>query len=365
MMKTKRDYIVAIVYAALLVLILALIFSFEFNSKDERSKVGFIAAGDITGTGWNAINYRCIQQACENTGLELITRIGEDEGIDTCLKSVDELTDEGVGLIILSSSIYANEMKERLSDYPDTVFYGANADYEAPNLTPYSSRMYQVRYLSGIVAGMYTKTDKIGFVASKKECTVYRGINAFALGVRRVNPDAEVIVNWTGGWEDKEKETAAAEELIKNAGIDVITYFQYQPYVIETAEKYGIASIGYYEAAENASELFLTSAVCDWTPVYEDIIKEYLRGQGNAVEADWLGMRSDVLSLTEYSPLVSEDTKREVARAAKELLSRDVFTNEIYDNNGVLRCAEGEAISDDTLLHDMFWLAEGVREYDN
>ncbi len=365
-MNTKRNVIVGIVYAALLVLIIALIFSFEVKSKEVRSKVGYIAAGDVSGSGWSAISYRCIREACESYDMDLILYTGEENGTDTCIESVNALTDEGVGLIILSSSVYADEIKEHLEDYPNTVFYSANADYKAPNLTPYSSRMYQVRYLSGIVAGMYTKTNKIGFVASEKESTVYRGINAFALGVRRVNPDAEIIVDWTGSWNDKEKETESAKKLIENEDIDIITYFHYQPYVIDTAEKYDLASIGYYDPVESATDKYLTCAMCDWTPVYEDIIKEYLRGLGNAVEADWLGLESGVLSLTEFSPLVPEEAKDEVEKAKQELLSgRDVFTGEIRDNSGVLRCAEGEAMSDDTLLHNMDWLAEGVREYEN
>ncbi len=365
-MNTKRNVIVGIIYALLLILILALIFSFGAKPKNERSKVGFIATGDVTGTGWAAINYRCIREACDSYNMELIMCSGEDGNTVTCVESVDALVSSDVGLIILNRSIYADKMKDLLADYPDTVFYGVNSDFEAPNLTPYSSRMYQVRYLSGIVAGMYTKTNKIGFVASEKESTVYRGINAFALGVHRVNPDAEIIVDWTGTWDDKEKETASAKKLIENEDIDLITYFHYRPYVIETAEEYGIASIGYYDPIENASDKYLTCAMCDWTPVYVDMIKKYLRGQGNSVKADWLGLESGVLSLTEFSPLVSEETKDEVDKAVQEILSgRDVFMGEIRDNSGILRCDEGEAMSDDTLLHNMDWLAEGVREYEN
>ncbi len=365
-MKRKvRQVLPVIIYLALLALTLALVLRFGGTPEKEVEKIGFITVDDASGTGWSAIHYQGIQKACESLGVELVAKLRVSEEDDSSLGAIEELAEAGVGMIILNSNGYTERIGEHLADYPGIAFYSTNPAQNAPNLTTYSSRMYQARYLSGIVAGMQTKTGKIGFVAADKMTEVYRGINAFALGVQRVNPEAEVIVSWTSSMTDKEGGQRMAKELIEQEGVDVITYHQHQPDVIDVAEEEGIFSIGYYEPVKDASDKYLTCAMCDWEPLYVSLIEEYLKGQANTTEYDWLGLREGVLLLTEYSPLVSEETKEQVEKARQEILSGfDVFSREIIDNQGKVRCAEGEAISDDTLMYNMDWLAEGVREYE-
>ncbi len=366
MAKSKRNLTAAIIYVALLIITLILVLKFGGTPKEERPKVGFITSENIENTGWTAMNYRGIQAACEAQQVDLIVRSEVPELEGACPRVVDELVSAGAKMIVLNSFGYSQEMKELLSNYPDVAFYNAASDYEAPNLTTYSPRMYQVRYLSGIVAGLQTKTGRIGFVAASQQTEVIRGINAFALGVRRVNPAAQVVVVWTNSWNDGDREKEAARELIENEGVDVITYHQSQAYVVRAADEAGIFSIGYYEALEDASDYCLTNAVCDWKPLYESLIREYLRGQGNRVSFDWLGLESNVVRLTDYSPLVPQETRDEVEKATQEILSgKDVFTGTIYDNEGKQRCGPGEAITDDTLMWHMDWLAEGVLVYEN
>ncbi len=366
--KANRIYpgVFIFIYSALLLTALSLILKFGASPNDAVEKIGFITTGDVSDTGWSAINYLGVKAACEELGVELIPYFEIPEHDGSCLKAVDELASAGAGMIILNSSGYSEDMEKYLPDYSDIAFYGTSTDHVASNLTSYSSRLYQARYLSGIVAGMHTKAGKIGFVAADKTTEVYRGINAFTLGVRRVSPDAQVVVAWTGSLTDKEKEMELAEKLIREEGVDVLTYHQNQPHVIDMAERAGIASIGYYEPATNVSDNYLTCAMCDWAPLYKSLIQEYLRGQANTSKYDWLGLESNVIILTEFSPLVSDSARTEVEAAIQEILSgKDVFSGKIYDNLGNVRCGEGEAMSDDTLMYDMDWLAEGVCEYEN
>lgn len=365
MHKNKKSLITAVIYAALLFITLALVLKFGKPPDRERPKVAFITSENIENTGWTAMNYRGIQAACEASQVELLVRSEVPEFEGACPEVVEEVIDEGAKMIVLNNSAHSEEMKDLLGNYPEVAFYNAVSDYEAPNLTTYSPRMYQVRYLSGIVAGFQTKAGKIGFVASGRQTEVFRGINAFALGVRRANPEAEVVVIWTDSWNDSEKEREAARKLINEEGVDVITYHQSRGYVVREADEAGICSIGYYEALEDTSDYCLTNAVCDWMPLYESLIREYLRGQGNRVSFDWLGLESGVVRLTEYSPLVPQETRDEVKKATDEILSgHDVFTESIYDNAGIQRCGPGEAITDDALMWHMDWLVEGVRVYE-
>lgn len=355
--------IAGVVAYTLLLLLLLLILSLGYEKPQVREKVGFITVGSVEDSGWNAMTYQGLTEACEKLGLELLVRDQVPESGGRCLQAVEELVGQGAGIIVLNSYGYGEEMRDRLTDYPDVAFYSAATDYEADNLTKYTIRMYQARYLSGIVAGMETETGRIGYVAAMRQNEVCRSIDAFTLGVRRVNPDAVVEVYWTGDWDDEEKEMSAAGRLIRN-GADVLTYHQDRPYVISAAEEAGVCSIGYYQAVKNASDRYLTCAECDWAPLFKRLLQDHLRGQRGG-SSDWLGLESGVVRLTEYSPMVSRETRDAVEAAERELLSgRDVFTGVIYDNEGNLRCGEGEAISDDTLQHGMDWLVEGVEVYE-
>ncbi len=332
--------------------------------EKPRERVGFITTGSVEDFGWNAMTYQGVSQACEELGMELLVRDQVTAFDGSCPRTVQELVNEGASIIILNDGEYVKEMEGHLEDYPEVMFYCASAGYESDNLTNYFARMYQARYLSGIVAGMTTKTDKVGFVAGGKGSEAYRNISAFALGVRRVNPDAEIAVTMATTTDNEEKETAAAKRLI-GLGVDVLTHQTYGwPYVIDAAEEAGIASIGYYQRSENASDLQLTWVECNWAPLYKNLFQDHQRGLTGG-NTDWLGLESGVTQLGEFSPLVSEAAKEEVQKATEEILAgRDVFTGRIYDNKGRLRCGEGEAISDKTLMYGMDWLAEGVKVYE-
>jgi len=364
MFKKKQKTVGIAIYMLLLLLTGALVIRIGAAPEKVQEKVGFITTGSAEDFGWNAMTYQGVSEACGELGMQLLTRDHVAVFDGSCPQAVRELVDQGASIIILNSGDYVEELKDLLAEYPDVMFYCASADYEADNLTKYFARMYQARYLSGIVAGMATKSGKVGFVGAMKGNEIYRNISAFALGVRRVNPDAEIAVALAGSWDSKEKESAAAERLIA-AGVDVLTYqTNNQPYVIDAAEAAGIASIGYYQKAENASDLQLTCVECNWAPLFEQLLHDHQRGQRGG-NTDWLGLESGVAQLGEFSPLVSQEAKDEVEKATEEILAgRDVFTGVIFDNKGRLRCGEGEAISDATLLYGMNWLAEGVKVYE-
>ena len=174
-----------------------------------------------------------------------------------------------------------------------------------------------------------------------------------------------MIVKWTGSWDDARKEIDAANALIEEKQVDVITYHQNQTNVIKAAEEKGVASIGYHQLYEDASELQLTAAVSNWEIAYREIIREYLQGKSSATRFYWLGLHNDVVALSEYSGLVSEEAREAVEKAREEILGgKDVFSGVIYDNKGNLRCGENEMISDKELLEGFDWYAEGVEFYE-
>lgn len=349
-------------------IVVAIILLIVLVGNDRGSsmpKVGFIMSGSMNETGWNGMHYTGVKAACEKLGTELLVKENVREFTGECNTAIEEMADEGTGMIILSSYGYSEEARDLVKEYPEIVFYVNSSEYHDINMTSYFVRMYQARYLAGIVAGMKTDSQRIGYVAAMANNEVNRGINAFTLGVKSVNPNAEVVVAWTGEWDNAQKEEAAATALIEQEQVDVLTYHQNQPNVAIAAEAAGVYSIGYHQALTECTDKHLTSVICNWELVYEQIIREYLVGNGNTKNNYWIGMEVDAVGLSDYSVEVTQEIQEKLEAAKTALLTgKDVFSGEIYDNEGTIRCEVGENISDEILLEQLDWYVEGVRFYD-
>lgn len=357
-MRTGR--VVFVITLVVLGIIIAGI-AFSGYKKSAVTKIGLILTGEAGDQGWNGVHYDGVAYACEELGAELLVKENISEGNGMCVEAVHELASEGASMIILSSYTYPEEVKDVVGTYPEIAFYGISAENYADNMTSYFGRIYQARYLAGIIAGLQTESNEIGYVAAMPNNEVNRGINAFALGVKSVNPSASVHVKWTDSWDNEAAEKNAAKTLIKEKGVDVLTYHQNQHYTVLAADEADIYSIGYNEKMEDVSDKYLTAVVWNWRELYHKIIREHMLGKSNSVKQHWFGIDTGVVELSEYSPLVSEEARLQVEKAKKDIMEgKDVFSGVIYDNEGVQRCDEGENISDEILLEKMDWYAEGV-----
>ena len=191
---------------------------------------------------------------------------------------------------------------------------------------------------------------------------VNRGINAFALGAKRTNPNAKVFVMWTGAWQNEEIEAKNAEILIKKYNTDLLTYHQNEDAVGKVAEKFGVDFIGYNALLENYSEHYLTSVICRWDLFYEDILQKYLKDELISLRNYWIGAQQNAIILSPFSDAVDNRMRLTLDAIYTELTSDGnlIFCNEIYDNEGNLRCENFESISDTELLKNINWLVEGV-----
>ncbi len=345
-----------------------LVIMIQTTGKQDKTKVrvGFIMSGSIEEKGWNGLHYQGMKKACEEIEAELVVKENIKENSGQCPAAIRELAEQKVNVIFMSSYGYAGEVSGVVKEYPNITFYSESFDHGNANMKSYFARVYQARYQAGIVAGMQTKSNNIGYVAAMANSEVNRGINAFTLGGKSVNKDANVYVAWSQSWDDAKKEKELATNLIEEKKVDVLTYHQNQPNVVEVAEEKGIASIGYHEPVDGASSNFLTAVEVHWDLLYKELVLDYMRGKSEVVDTYWLGMDKGAIGLTNLSEKVSEATKEKVKDAETDMLrGRDVFSGEIYDIDGKLRSREGENISDDTLLTAFDWYVEGVEFYED
>lgn len=191
---------------------------------------------------------------------------------------------------------------------------------------------------------------------------VNRGINAFTLGVRSVNPDADVYVSWTGDWSNYDATADAANRLLDSRDIDILAMHTDSLAVLDTADEKGVMTIGYnMDNSASYPDTFLTAAVWDWEKFYTPNILKCLQGKFIG-QNYWVGAETGIIAM---SPL-TDNVKDGVSEIVEKELERisggtfDVFYGPVTDNEGNLRIAEGENITDNVMLNEFDWYVEGV-----
>jgi len=332
----------------------------KLTNKDI--KVGFLYVGPVGDEGWTFSHDQGRKFMEKELGLQpsLVKESVKED--DAEVQSViDDMVDKGANVIIGTSFGFMNGMLKAAKAHPTVKFLHCSGYELNENMSNYFGRIYQARYLSGIVAGMKTKSNVIGYVAAHEIPEVVRGINAFTLGVRSVNPKAVVKVKWTNTWYDPAKEKEAGKALI-DEGADVITQHQDTAGPQQAAEEKGVFSIGYNTNMESkAPKAYMTAPVWNWGPFYVEQIKAIMDGTWKS-ESYWKGLEVgivDLAPLTKNAPAGAEEKVKQVKQDIIDGKNK-VFVGPIKDNKGVEKVAKDQVMSDaDMLKFD--WFVEGVQ----
>jgi basic membrane protein A len=263
-------------------------------------------------------------------------------------------------MIFATSFGYMDPMFEVAVEFDDVLFEHCSGYRTRENMSTYFGRIYQARYLSGIVAGEYTENNQIGYVAAFPIPEVIRGINAFTRGVHSVNPEAEVRVVWTNTWYDPTKEREAAVALL-DAGVDMIAQHQDTTEPQKAAQERGHYSIGYdSDMGKFVGDSVLVSAIWNWEVYYIDTVGDALNGAWKTHQY-WGGLDDGVVGLSDFSPEVSGEVKEKVAQARQKIESGnwDVFYGPVRNQDGDIVVPEGEQMSDSDMLNMNFFV-QGV-----
>lgn len=322
-------------------------------------KMGFIYIGPVGDGGWTFEHDKGRLYAEKEAGIKTIYKENCPEGPEV-KEIMRNMIDQGCNVIVATSFGYMDYMEEIAKEYPNVKFLHCSGYKQSENMANYFGRIYQPRYLSGIVAGMKTETKKIGYVAAFEIPEVIRGINAFTRGLRSVCPDAQVIVRWTHTWYDPAKEKAAAIALL-DEGCDVIAQHQDTAGPQQAAEERGKWAIGYdSDMSKMAPKSNMTSPIWNWGPYYAAQAKMVKDGTWKT-SAYWGGMKDDIVRLAPLTALAPAGAQAKVDEAKKQIEDGTlvVFAGPILDQTGKERVPAGKAMTDQEML-SMDWFVEGV-----
>jgi len=331
------------------------------GAEEEELQVAFIYIGQPGDLGWTYEHEQGRLMVEEELGDQVNTSTVPDvpEGPDA-EKSIRDVVNQGADVVFTTSFGYMDPTLTVAQDNPEVIFEHCSGYKTNDNMATYFGRMYQPRYLSGLVAGRMTENNQIGYVAAFPIPEVLRGINAFTLGVREVNPEATVQVVWTNTWYDPVKEREAAQALL-DEGVDMIAQHQDTTEPQKAAKEAGVLSIGYdSDMAQFVGDTVLTSPVWNWGTYYVDTIEDILDDTWEPHQF-WGGLESDVVKLADLSPKVPDDVAEKVDEERSRIIDTewDVFCGPINGQDGSEMVAEGECMTDEEML-SMDWFVEGV-----
>lgn len=328
---------------------------------DDPLKAGFVYVGPVSDYGWSYEHDRARLEVEKHFNGSVTTSYVEKvpEGADA-ERVIRQMAQNGTDVIFTTSFGFMNPTAKVAKRFPNVVFEHATGYKRDKNLSTYVLRTYEGRWVSGIAAGMMTKTNTIGYIASFPIPEVIRDINSVYMAAKSVNPDVKIKIMWVSTWYDPVKESEAANVLM-DQGADILIQHTDSPAPLMAAEKRGLKGIGQASDMSNfAPNAHIFSIRDDWAPHYISVIENVKNGSWKSQDY-WGGFSAGMLSIASMNDNLPEDVKKAVWKSYEEIKSGKFkpFTGPIKNNKGELVVADGHSLTDEELA-TVNWYVAGI-----
>jgi simple sugar transport system substrate-binding protein len=327
-------------------------------------KIAFVYVAPLTEAGWVRQHEEGRRAVDAALGARVHTTYVEDvaEGPDA-ERVIRDLAAQGNSLILTPSFGYMEPTLKVAQEFPNVKFESITGYKTAANVSVANARYYEGRYLAGIAAGRMTQTNLTGYVAGFPIPEVLQGINAFTLGMRSVNPQAEVKVIWLNAWFDPTRERDAAMTLF-NQNVDVVSFHTGSNAVMVAAQERGKMAIAYHSDMRGvAPDAQIAAVTHRWGDYYTARAQAVLDGSWKPGTV-WGGVKEGMIRVGDFGPKVPQAVRAEVLAAQKAMALGKLHpfhaATTVRDNEGHTVIAKGETLSDEKIL-GMNWLVAGVQ----
>jgi len=337
-------------------------------AAQKQFTAGFIYVGSKSDYGYNQAHAEGAK-TLTSTGIKIREEESVPETLDVQKTMESMINLDGASVLFPTSFGYFDPHILKMAEkYPKVIFLHCGGMYtegkHPKNVGSYFGYIDEAQYVAGIVAGMTTKTNKLGFIAAKPIPQVLRNINSYTLGARSVNPKVTLSVIFTGDWSMPVKEAEASNSLI-DQGADVLSSHVDSPkVVIETAERRGAFSTGYHASqAALAPKGYLTGAEWNWETVYKYYVDKIQKGEPfeHLLRG---GFKEGFIKMSAYGPAVSDAAKAKADEAKKKFMDGTllIYSGPLKDNAGKEVIAAGTQMAQrDIKLESMGYLVDGVK----
>ena len=324
-------------------------------------KAAFVYVTPVFEMGWTHQHDEGRKAAEKALGAAVKTTVVDNvaEGADS-ERVIRDLAQQGHDIIFTTSFGYMEPTLKVAKEFPNVKFESITGYKTDINVSVANARYYEGRYLAGVAAGRLTQSNVAGYVAGFPIPEVLQGINAFTLGMRSVNPSAQVKVVWLNAWFDPPKERDAAMTLF-NQSVDVISFHTASNAVMVAAQERGKMAIAYHsDMRQVAPEAQLMAVKHEWGNYYTQRVRDVKSGQWKSSQV-WAGLKEGMVRVGDFGPKTPAKVKDEIGQLQKDIAlgKRHVFAGPIVSNDGKEMVAAGQRLTDAQILN-MNYLVQGV-----
>ncbi len=338
-----------------------------FGRQKKVLKVAFVYDIEISKSSWS-FSHEMGRNHVDNMLKDYITTsFIEGIRIEDAYENLSRLSREGNDVVFVTSPMFINATLKAALEFPSTKFLNCSETHSFKHVNTYFGRIYEPRFLAGMVAGISTKSNLLGYVGSTPHPGIISSINSFALGARMINPEATVKVVWESNWDNMETTTTVSSELIE-MGADIISHHDTLSNR-EFSKEYGVYSvICNIDDRKCAPDDYIAAPVWNWGVFYEKMLVNMLNnqrrffGSSQKVVNFWWGMDSGIVDFFYSKRLLPRDSVKLIDSFRNMITSGTFhpFTGPIYNQNGVLKIKPGQTATRHQII-SMNWFVDIVK----
>ncbi len=327
-------------------------------SAADKLKVGFIYLGPVGDLGWTYQHDQGREGLVKELGDKIETTYLENvpEGPDA-ERAIEQLVRAGNKLIFTTSFGYMDPTLKVAKKYPNVHFEHCSGYKRDKNMSTYSARWYDGRYIQGQIAAKMSKSGVLGYIGSFPIPEVISGINATMIGAQTVNPNIKVKIIWANSWFDPGKEADAAKALL-DQGADIIMQHTDSPAPMQIASERGKLAFGQdSEMIKFGPKAQLTSIMDTWAPYYISRVKAELDGTWKS-EDTWGGLETKMFVMAPYTNM-PDDVKKAAMETEAALTSGALKTFKcpvVGQDGKEVECKGSGALADGQVLGMNFYV---------
>lgn len=298
---------------------------------EETFQVGMVTdVGGVNDNSFNQSAWEGLESLKSDTGSEVKYLQSTDmaeytTNLNDFVQNDWDLT-WGIGFMM------ADAVKEVADANPDTNLAIIDGFVDAPNVVSVTFKEHEGSFLVGVVAGLMTESNKIGFVGGIEIPVIIRFEEGFKAGVAAVNPDAEVLINYTGAF-DKPDLGKSAASVLYDQGADIVFHaagstgdgvFNEAKTRQEAGDTAWVIGVDKDQSLTFGNEVTLTSMMKRVDVAVYDISKSLIDGAFQGGSAINLGLAENGVGLPENNPNVSEDVLQQVADYSAKIVNGEI-----------------------------------------
>ena len=320
-----------------------------------RLTVGFLYYGDTYSSGWTYAHDLGRLYLENEMGDQITTRVYDGLRTDAeGEKAIEQAIADGCQVIFTTSVRFLDASIRVSIRHPDIRILNCSLNTYSGHMRTYYGRLYEAKFLVGMLAGILTDCGKIGYIAEMPLVGTAAAINAFALGVQMVAPDAKVLLAWSSAKEGN------AEQELKDAGVSLIS----GPEML--APSRSPKPYGLYRPQNGGASL--ASSIWHWGKFYEQLIRTIMDGtwkyDDNKDETKainyWWGLSAEVIDVI-YSQKLPIGTQKLLSMLKHAIATGEYhpFSGILYSQDGMIQSDPNKILSPEEII-TMNWLADNV-----